>query len=137
MSVKINKNGKEYDLGFMPEHYPADRVYLDGDTTKNVQGAVDDLTSKIKLISHAETSDTSIGANSVVDFDVTSEIPSGYYPISVTMERGTSAINAIGCLGIVNTAISSYSPTWRVKVLNYHTASANIRPIFTITCIKR
>lgn len=40
MSVKINKNGKRYDLGFMPEHYPADRVYLDGDTDKTVQEAV-------------------------------------------------------------------------------------------------
>ena len=43
MSIKINKNGKEYDLGFIPEHYPADRVYLDGDTTKNVQGAIDEV----------------------------------------------------------------------------------------------
>ena len=40
MSVKINKNGKEYDLGFMPKHYPADRVYLDGDTSKTVQELV-------------------------------------------------------------------------------------------------
>ena len=37
MSGKINKNGKGYPLGFMPEHYPADRVYLDGDTSKTVQ----------------------------------------------------------------------------------------------------
>lgn len=41
MSVKINKNGKEYDLGFIPEHYPADRVYLDGDVTKTVQDAIE------------------------------------------------------------------------------------------------
>ena len=41
MSIKINKNGKEYDLGFIPEHYPADRVYLDGDTTKTVQDEFD------------------------------------------------------------------------------------------------
>lgn len=37
MSMKVNKNGKEYPLGFMPGHYPADRVYLDGDTSKTVQ----------------------------------------------------------------------------------------------------
>ena len=43
MSIKINKNGKEYDLGFIPEHYPADRVYLDGDTSKTVQGEIDKL----------------------------------------------------------------------------------------------
>jgi len=40
MSAKINKNGKEYDLGFMPKHYPADRVYLDGDINKTVQDAL-------------------------------------------------------------------------------------------------
>lgn len=40
MSMKVNKNGKGYSLGFMPEHYPADRVYLDGDTTKTVQDAI-------------------------------------------------------------------------------------------------
>ena len=43
MSIKINKNGKEYDLGFIPEHYPADRVYLDGDTSKTVQDAIGGL----------------------------------------------------------------------------------------------
>lgn len=40
MSGKINKNGKGYPLGFMPQHYPADRVYLDGDTSKTVQDAI-------------------------------------------------------------------------------------------------
>ena len=43
MSIKINKNDKEYPLGFMPEHYPADRVYLDGDTNKTAQGEIDEL----------------------------------------------------------------------------------------------
>ena len=58
MSIKINKNGKEYPLGFMPEHYPADRVYLDGDTTKNVQGAIDELAGKIKKKSYTFSSST-------------------------------------------------------------------------------
>ena len=40
MSIKINKNGKGYPLGFMPQHYPADRVYLDGDISKTVQDAL-------------------------------------------------------------------------------------------------
>lgn len=101
-----------------------------------IKGVEDMINSNIIVISHAEESDTSISANSVADFDVTSEIPSGYYPISVTMERGTSAINAIGCLGIVNTAYAG-GTTWKVKVLNYSTISSNIRPVFKITCIKR
>lgn len=33
----IKKNGTDYPLLTMPNHYPADRVYLDGDTTKTVQ----------------------------------------------------------------------------------------------------
>ena len=44
----IKKNGTDYPLLTMPNHYPADRVYLDGDTTKNVQELVarkSDLTS--------------------------------------------------------------------------------------------
>jgi hypothetical protein len=40
MSIKANKNGKEYPLGFIPQHYPADRVYLDGDINKTVQDAM-------------------------------------------------------------------------------------------------
>lgn len=41
MSMKAIKDGNEYPLGFMPEHYPADRVYLDGDTSKTVQDAIE------------------------------------------------------------------------------------------------
>ncbi len=33
----LKKNGIDYPLLVMPEHYPADRVYLGGDPTKNVQ----------------------------------------------------------------------------------------------------
>lgn len=36
----IKKNGTDYPLQTMPLHYPADRVYLDGDTDKNVQDAI-------------------------------------------------------------------------------------------------
>ena len=40
----IKKNGTDYKLPMLAEHYPADRVYLDGDTSKTVQDAVDTLT---------------------------------------------------------------------------------------------
>ena len=39
--VKIKKDGTDYPLQTMPLHYPADRVYLNGDTTKTVQDALD------------------------------------------------------------------------------------------------
>lgn len=36
----IKKNGTDYPIQTMPLHYPADRVYLDGDTSKTVQDAI-------------------------------------------------------------------------------------------------
>lgn len=57
MSMKVNKNRKGYPLGVMPEHYPADRVYLDGDTDKTVQGAIDKLTLKSKNITVTSNAD--------------------------------------------------------------------------------
>lgn len=40
----IKKNGTDYKLPMLAEHYPADRVYLDGDTTKSVQDAYENVT---------------------------------------------------------------------------------------------
>lgn len=59
MSIKINKNGNEYPLGVIPQHYPADRVYLDGDTTKNVQGAIDEVVGKVAFATYNIPNDTS------------------------------------------------------------------------------
>lgn len=70
MSIKINKNNKEYDLGFVPEHYPADRVYLDGDTSKTVQ----DYT--VKYMDKTVTFDSSNVAN-------INDYPANCYPIGV------------------------------------------------------
>lgn len=39
----IKKNGTDYKLPMLAEHYPADRVYLDGDTSKTVQDEIDNL----------------------------------------------------------------------------------------------
>lgn len=41
--IILKKNGTDYLFGLIPLHYPADRVYLDGDTTKNVQDAIDEV----------------------------------------------------------------------------------------------
>jgi hypothetical protein len=46
----IKKNGTDYPLLTMPNHYPGDRVYLDGDTTKNVQDAVDKSQAMIATV---------------------------------------------------------------------------------------
>ena len=42
----IKKDGTDYPLQTMPLHYPADRVYLDGDVNKTVQDEIDNLESK-------------------------------------------------------------------------------------------
>ena len=76
MSIKINKNGKEYDLGFMPEHYPADRVYLDGDTTKTVQDAIDELNGKI--ISGVFLVTVQIGINVISSGNISGTLPTNH-----------------------------------------------------------
>lgn len=48
--IILKKNGTDYPLLTMPNHYPADRVYLDGDTTKNVQDAVDKSQAMIATV---------------------------------------------------------------------------------------
>ena len=42
----IKKDGTDYPLQTMPLHYPADRVYLDGDITKDAESAIDGKVSK-------------------------------------------------------------------------------------------
>ena len=43
MSTYIRKNNVTHEQKEMPMLFPADRVYLDGDTDKNVQAAIDAL----------------------------------------------------------------------------------------------
>ena len=43
MSTYIRKNNTTHEQKEMPMCYPADRVYLDGDTDKNVQDFADDI----------------------------------------------------------------------------------------------
>lgn len=80
MSVKINKNDKEYPIGIMPQHYPADRVYLDGDTTKNAQGAIDELAEKDLIRVTYSTSVDSISMATIV-------VDSSYKIVSVFSKR--------------------------------------------------
>ena len=103
MSAKINKNGKEYPLGFMPEHYPADRVYLDGDINKTVQDAITGLKTIIK----SKTMLASTGdANNVC---ATGLYTSNAIPIAVNCEGMTAYIG------------STYQGQWLVGFYNYGT----------------
>lgn len=55
----IKKNGTDYKLPMLAEHYPADRVYLNGDINKTVQDKIDEVSetasqafnSRIEIIS--------------------------------------------------------------------------------------
>ena len=86
MSVKINKNNKTYELGMMPIHYPADRVYLDGDTSKNVQDAIDNLKSKNNVGELTGVTNTTAK---------TFEIPTTGMWL-VTLQLNTSSTNSAG-----------------------------------------
>lgn len=92
MSVKINKNGKEYPIGVMPQHYPADRVYLDGDTTKNVQ---DELTISQQEASIIDTSKI-FGVNSCKRYGKVStvELRCNSYGISSNSSENIATIDA-------------------------------------------
>ena len=98
MSIKINKNDKEYPLGFVPQHYPADRVYLDGDVNKTVQDAIDELssTNRFTITGNATRGIeiTSPTANNVCKFggicqaSVEIKIPNATYPSNELIASG-------------------------------------------------
>lgn len=47
----IKKNGTDYKLPMLAEHYPADRVYLHGDIEKNVEDALKSGTITVPYVS--------------------------------------------------------------------------------------
>ena len=49
MKLGIKKGNERKISGNVPQHYPADRVYLDGDISKNVQEFKDNLVKKIDI----------------------------------------------------------------------------------------
>lgn len=79
MSMKVNKNGKEYPIGNMPMHYPADRVYLDGDTSKTVQDRFDNLI-KTKNISGTTNANGNLSLGLTTDNVVVQVTANGGYP---------------------------------------------------------
>ena len=116
MSVKINKNGKEYDLGFMPEHYPADRVYLDGDTSKTVQDAV------VRMSGEYSFTATSTGLS--VNISNIPNIPNGATLIGAILIQKTSAgTNGYAILNLSSNTVSAINLTtdkdYGLRVLYY------------------
>jgi len=132
MSGKINKNGKGYPLGFMPEHYPADRVYLDGDTDKNVQELVarkSDLTN-LDLTGTTNTTGSTISSGT-------------YFYLNGTLVRAKTDI-ASGATFTLNTnyevvtagALNSQPSKIKIYDFTYNTAiPALSEAIFNLTGI--
>lgn len=54
MSIKINKNGKEFPVGVIPKNYPSTNIGYDnsqsGLSADNVQGAIDEVQGEIDNI---------------------------------------------------------------------------------------
>ena len=79
--IILKKNGIDYLFGLIPLHYPADRVYLDGDTTKSVQ---DKCARKSDLTNLDLTGTTNTTG---------STIPSGtFFYLNGTLVRAKTAI---------------------------------------------
>ena len=87
MSMKVNKNGKGYPLGFMPEHYPANRVYMHGDIEDDVESAINRLIVK-------DTFTYTLGALSSGSqgWFEKSVAKSGYTPILATCQVAKTAL---------------------------------------------
>ena len=117
MSVKINKNNKEYPLGFMPQHYPADRVYLDGDTSKTVQDAIDgmEFTTITGItagegIADANMLKASIGGRTLLR---------GSFKVTSARASGDTIMSGLGILGGgVGVTASPYSSGGMATYLN-------------------
>lgn len=91
MKLGIKKGNERKISGSVPQHYPADRVYLDGDTSKNVQ----ELVARKKDLTDLNLTGTKNTTGST--------IPSGYYfCLNGTLVRAKTAI-ANGATFTLNT----------------------------------
>lgn len=109
MSIKINKNDKEYELGFMPEHYPADRVYLDGDTSKTVQGAIDSLKYHTLDVPIAGIVISSNYATKNTGLDTTKYTVIGFYETSAWDDKLNYSVFNKGATLLIRCTQSSYT----------------------------
>lgn len=118
--IKIKKDGTDYPLQTMPLHYPADRVYLDGDTTKTVQDALDDM-----FVQTTVTPNISIPAKGYNFYSY--DKPVGYKLISVNMEQNSLAIFS---------QITKFGNTDRISFFNAYTEAVTLEHSITLTFVK-
>ena len=110
MSFYTRKDNQTYREGQMPLHYPADRVYLDGDTSKTVQDRFDNLI-KTKSISGTTNANGNLSLGLTTDNVVVQVTANGGYP----------------CMPWV------YNGEWSVLVGNQSGTSFNTLPNTSVT----
>lgn len=120
------KGNKKLLTGQIPLHYPADRVYLDGDTTKNVQDKVArkaDLTN-LDLTGTTNTTGSAIASGT-------------YFYLNGTLVRAKTAI-ASGATFTLNTNyevvtvgglndLKSRFKSWKTRSVGAASTSGNVR----------
>ena len=109
--IIVKKDGTDYPLQTMPLHYPADRVYLNGDTSKTVQ----DYT--VKYMDKTVTFDSSNVFNM-------NDYPANCYPI------GAIDIGNDWDFYIVGYQVGQH--VWRIKNLATSTAQTRTVRIFYV-----
>lgn len=125
MSTYIRKNNVTHEQKEMPMLFPADRVYLDGDTTKTVQETVGSMDSlKIVDIPYSDFSWNSGIKAYVTSQDVT--MPTGYSLVGFIVTATNSADVLAGRFG---------SGNQKVQVLGWTPLTAqSIDSTHTFTC---
>lgn len=87
MSMKVNKNGKEFPVGVIPKNYPASNIGYNnsqsGLSADNVQGAIDELVNNVENITIKQVElTTSSNVNDCIDEYTTYFITGSNRPIN-------------------------------------------------------
>lgn len=124
------KGNKKGLCGQMPLHYPADRVYLDGDKTKTVQDAITGKQPTLH-IETATTAQVSIAANSGDDLGVNiSSLKSQYDHVTIinVQTNGTNYNSFIVSEGWID------GNTGYVRLYNITSSAKTIGGLLTFLC---
>ena len=111
MSIYIRKDNVTHEQKEIVRLFPADRVYLDGDTSKNVQDVIDGLKIKTKTVNGTTNANGNLSLALTTDNTVVQVTASGGYP----------------CIPWV------YEGNWSAVVCNQSGTSFNALPNTTVT----
>lgn len=120
----IKKNGTDYKLPMLAEHYPADRVYLDGDTSKTVQDSIDEIDETVDNMNFIAMTGITAGTG-ISDVGMTKAsiggrtLLRGSFRVTSARASGDTIMSGLGILGGgVGVAASPYSSGGIATYLN-------------------